>query len=293
MASAGQKHPPKLITSVKTVNAKIFPATKYVDPRVCNIVVVATDENGLPVEGCSVSYSCQIGQMDKHSYTTTDRNGLALASYYSYKTGKDVVKIKVTKDGYVPAEAEAEVEVVATATPLKVVNTPQKGEIFLNGQKIGEGFAEYVISSPGIYFVSWGELEGYEPPSPVKLYINPDFSVEPVSIEGKYVSLNEKREFVDLSVFVCITFDDSSGVPNPVPDAPVTLGDGQTAVTDKSGFAKFKVKANYGPLKIRAKHPNLYEYYQEAEVNIGTKDVHVNLDFGIFFGGEAVVGLEI
>ncbi|MCS6768848.1 MAG: hypothetical protein NZ570_00210 [Candidatus Caldarchaeum sp.] len=293
MESSGEKPLPRLSASVKVVNPKIYQATKHVEPRVSNLVIVAIDENGSPIEGCHVSYDCKFGVIDPHSYKTTDGNGLALASYYSHRTGKEAIKIKVEKEGFTPAEALAEVEVVETATLLKITNAPNKGEIFINGQKVGEGKAELVVTTPGIYVVSWGNLDGYEPPSPMKLYINPNFSVEPMSVEGKYVPIEEKREYVEVSVFVCITFDDASGIPNPVPDAPVFLSDGQSGVADKSGLAKFRVKANSGPLKIRAKHPNLYEYYQEAEVNIGTKDVHVNLDFGIFFGGEAVVGLEL
>lgn len=293
MSSGGEKPLPKLSVSVKVVNPQIFVATKYVDPRVSNLAVVVTDGEGLPVEGCGISYSCNTGVIDVHSDKTTDKNGLALASFYSYRTGKAVIKVKAEKQGYQPAEAEAEVDVVETATPLKIINNTGKGAIFLNDEKIGDGVVEKMITAPGIYVVSWGELDGYETPSPMKLYINPNFSVEPVIVEGKYVPKEEKREFVEVTVFVCITFDDVTGIPNPVPDAPVFLSDGQSGITDRSGFAKFRVKAGHGPLKIRAKHPQLYEYYQEAEVNIGTKDVHVNLDFGIFFGGEAVVGLEL
>ncbi|MEM0440184.1 MAG: hypothetical protein QXF45_05535 [Candidatus Caldarchaeum sp.] len=288
-----QKPLPKLLVAINTINPKIFPATKYVEPRVCNIVAVVTDEKGAPIEDCKVSYRCGMGVIDPHSYRTTDKNGLALASYYSFKTGRDIFVVKVEKEGFEPAEAEAVVEVVETATPVKIMNNIERGEIFVNGEKIGVGKAEKIITVPGIYVISWGKVDGYETPEPVRLYVNPNFSVEPMTVEGKYVAQDEKREFVEVTVFVCITLDDHSGVPNPVPEALVFLSDGQSGVTDNAGFAKFKVKAGSGPLKIRAKHPRLYENYQEAEVNVGYKDLHVNLDFGIFFGGESVVGLEI
>lgn len=293
MSSEKREEPRQLNVSVKVLNPQIFQATKFVDPRFTNIVIVAMDETGHPVEGCKVNYSCELGVVDTNSYRETDKNGLALATYYSFRVGKDVLKISLEKPGFLPTFAEAPVEVVETATPLKVVNNIGKGGILLNGERIGEGSVEKVVKQPGIYVIGWEQVDGYETPEPVKLYINPNFSVEPITVEGKYVAKEEKREYVELTVHVCITLDDHSGIPNPVPDAQVFLSDGQTGITDKSGFARFKVKANSGLLKIKAKHPQLYECYQEAEINIGNKDRHINLDFGIFFGGEAVVGLEI
>jgi len=281
----------KIFLSVRVINEKIFCATKYTDPRVSNLVVIVSDENNLPIQGCEVEFTCGKGIVDRLSYT--DKNGLALSHYYSFKLGRDIIKVKARKEGYEPAEAEAQVEVIENATPLKVVNTINSGYIFLNGEKIGEGKASVLILNPGIYTISWGDVDGYRTPNPIRIYINPNFSVEPVIIEGHYVQLNEKREYINLTVFVCITLDDTSGVPNPVSDAQVMLSDGQVGVTDRGGFARFKVKSGLGPLKIKAKHPNLYECYQEAEVNVEDKDLHVNLDFGMFFGGEAVVGLEI
>jgi hypothetical protein len=285
--------PKTMAAHVEVVNPTVYQADKYVEPRVATVFIRAVDsETNQPIENVRVSWQTNLGFIDRPTTsTTTDSNGIARCIFYSFDKGKAQIRARLEKEGYLPTETQAEVEVVQTATKLVVVNQPSVGEIFLNGRKVGEGSVEMMISTPGIYILSWGDVEGYIAPEPVKLYINPNYSVEPLKIEGLYQRPGE-RDYIYLRVFTCITFDDMTGVPNPVPECPVMLSDGQQAVTDQSGIAVFKVKANSGPLKITAKHPKLYEYYQTAEVEVKERDIHVNLDFGIFFGGEAVVGFS-
>lgn len=282
-----------MLVSVETVNPVIYQADKYVEPRVATIFVKVLDgETNMSVEGARVVWESNIGFVDRATTSTqTDGSGIAKCIFYSFEMGKAVIKAQVMKEGFAPCEALAEIEVVKITTRLTIVNDPPLGEIFLNGKKVGEKTAELLVSAPGIYVISWGDVEGYIAPDPVKIYINPDYSTEPMRVEGVYRRPGD-RDFVYLRVYTCITFDDMTGVPNPIPGCPVWLSDGQQAVTDQSGMAVFKVKANIGRLKITAKHPKLYENYQTAEVDVGEKDLHVNLDFGIFFGGEAVIGFS-
>lgn len=271
----------------------VYTANKYVEPRVCTISVAAEDaDSGVPLSDCNIGWKASTGVIDIRSSLQTGPDGKAYGYFYSFNPGKAKIKISASKEGYLPGEVETEVDVVEISVVVKVVNEPVFGEIYLDGKKVGDGSAEVMITKPGIYVVSWGTVDGYVAPEPVRLYVNPNFSTEPMEIRGRYTQRESKREFVEVRVFACITLDDVTGVPNPVPNAIVYLSDGQTGVADSSGMAVFKVRAGLGPLTIKAKHPQLYECYQVAEVNIGEKDVHVNLDFGIFFGGEAVVGLE-
>jgi hypothetical protein len=285
--------PKTMAVHTEVVNPTIYQADKYVEPRVAKIIIrVLDDETNQPIENVGVSWQTNLGFIDRPTMSTvTDSDGIASCLFYSFERGKAHIRARLEKEGYLPTEVQADVEVVQAATKLVVVNRPSVGEIFINGEKVGEGIAEMLISNPGIYVISWGNVEGYITPDPVKLYINPNYSVEPLRIEGIYQKPGE-RDYVYLRVFTCIILDDITGIPNPVPECPVMLSDGQQAVTDQSGIAVFKVKASSGLIKITAKHPKLYECYQTAEVEVKEKDIHVNLDFGIFFGGEAVVGVS-
>ncbi|MEM4287694.1 MAG: hypothetical protein QXV97_02665 [Candidatus Caldarchaeum sp.] len=291
--NANVEKPKQIKLKVELSKPVVYAANTYVEPRVCTISVAAVDaDSGAPLPDCNIAWKTSDGVIDIRSSTQTGPDGKAYGYFYSFSPCKAKVRISAAKQGYLLGEAETEIEVVETSVRVKVVNEPALGEIYLEGKKMGDGSAELMITKPGIYVVSWGAVEGYLTPDPVKLYVNPNFSTEPMEIRGRYIPRDGKREFVEVRVFVCITLDDVTGVPNPVPNAVVYLSDGQTGVADSSGMAVFKVRAGHGPLTIKAKHPQLYECYQVAEVNIGEKDVHVNLDFGIFFGGEAVVGLE-
>jgi len=285
-----EKEKKALVGSLIADREHIYPLTTYADPRSATLFVHVTDKEGVPVPGAYLSWKCSMGSVEDVTEGRTNEMGIGAATYLSDEIGEATVTVKATKEGYEPAEMSTKVNVVRSSVVLQVVNTPADiGEIFVNDEPVGVGKVSMNVMRPGICWVRWGDVEGYIRPDPVKVYLNPTYSVAPVVVEGLYRRADEKRDRVKLTVFAMITFDADTGIPNPIPSAEVKLSDGQMAVADISGKAVFEVKADSGPLRIKVAHPTVYGTEEEIVVNVGKKDLTVNVDFGPWFGGEETI----
>lgn len=272
--------------TITTEQRQIYSMKTYLEPTFTYVFLQVLDKHDNPVPDAYIAWTTSRGSIDKNSDTKTQNGGVATATFSSYHLGESVITARVNKPGYKTLELSCNVEVVQNAITLEVLNTPYIGDIFVNGQNTGKGSARQMITSPGIHYVTWGSVDGYVTPEPAKLYINPTYSTAPVVVEGVYRKADENPDQVNLTVFVCITYDEQTGVPNPLPKAKVVLGDGQEALADGSGKAVFAVQANSGPLSVRALHPETWGIEKEISVNVGKRDLCVNCDFGIAFGGE-------
>jgi len=267
---------------------KVFPVTSMLHPRASTLILrVKEKDGGAPVPDAYITWEVDRGRIANYSATKSNQSGFAYAVFSSEEPGLARVVARVAKPGYRTLELSTEIEVVKNVIPLEIVNEPPVGEIFVNGQAVGVGRATVPITETGIYYVEWGDVEGYVKPEPVKVYANVTFSSLPIHVEGVYRRLGEATDRVKLTVYVLITYDDRSGIPNPLPNARVELGDGQVGYADATGRAVFWVKPRIGKLTVRAWHPDTWGVYHEIEVEIGDRDRTVNLDFGPFFGGEA------
>jgi len=264
---------------------QIHPLSSSIEPRVANVMLHVADKGGTAVSNAYVSWSTTLGRISESSATRTDELGWAWAGFLSESPGKAVITARVNKQGYRELELKTEVTVLKPGRVLRVSNTPELGDIFLDGTRIGNGKAEFYIPETGIYQVSWGGIDGYRMPEPVKVYSNNEYAASPVVIDGVYRKISELPDSVRLVVFVLITYDDRTGIPNPLPGAKVQLSDGQVGVADYSGGVEFKVKPNT-IIGVKAFHPNSWGVDHEIQVEIGSSDKHVNLDFGPWFGGE-------
>lgn len=270
----------------------IYTIDTYVEPRSAKITIQLTDKDSKPVPGAYLLWSCDKGKISDVSEARTDNFGGAFALFLSDAVGECNVTVKASKEGFEPCEASTKIDVVKSNVTLEIVNKPPIGKIFVNDECIGTAKANQMILKPGIFRISWEEMAGYVCPEPAKVYVNPNYSVAPVVVEGVYRKADEKQDSVKLTVFVVITFDEQTGIPNPIPLAQVVLGDGQVGITDLSGKAEFNVKANGGLLKVKAIHPDVYGTENEVEVDVGNRDMTVNVDFGFWAGGEESIDVS-
>jgi hypothetical protein len=272
---------------------KVFLVTSMLQPRASTLILrVKERDGGAAVPDAYITWEVDRGRIANYSSTKSNESGFAFAVFSSEEPGVARVVARVAKAGYRPLELSTEIEVIKNVIPLEIVNEPPVGEIFVNGEAVGVGRATVSITETGIYYVEWGDVEGYVKPDPVKVYANVTFSSLPIHVEGVYRRLGEAPDRVKLTVHVLITYDDRSGIPNPLPNAKVELSDGQVEYADGSGRAVFWVKPHSGRLTVRAWHPDTWGVYHEIEVEMGDRDRTVNLDFGPFFGGEADSYLE-
>jgi len=267
--------------------------TTYVEPRRANLFGQIADKEGVPVPDAYLTWTCTDGKIEDVSSAKTNEHGVAAAIYSCDQVGENTIAVKAIREDYEPIELSTKISVVNSSATLEVVNNlPDKGEIFVNDEPVGAGKARVTMAKPGICWVRWGDVEGYERPEPVKAYLNPTYSAAPVVVEGVYRKDDEKRDEVALTVFALITFDAHTGIPNPIPGAEIILGDGQRSLADLSGRAQFHVKADMGPLRVKVSHPTTYGTEEEIMVNVGKKDLVVNVDFGPWFGGEETIDVS-
>ncbi len=271
----------------------IFPLTTYVEPKSANLFVQVTDGDGHPVPDAYLTWTCSMGKVEDMSSAKTNELGIGAATYCCDEIGESTIGLKVTKDGYEPVQLSTKINAVRSSVILEVINTPANvGEILVNDESAGIGTARVNMLKPGICWVRWSDVEGYVTPEPTKVYLNPVYSVAPVVVEGLYRKADEKRDEVKLTVFTLITFDSETGIPNPIPGAEVVLSDGQKGIADASGKVQFNVKADAGSLRLKVAHPTVYGTEEEITVNVGKKDLTVNVDFGPWFGGEETIDVS-
>lgn len=289
------REPKKGETLKGTITAErkqIYSINTYVEPSFTYIFIQVLDKKDNSVPDAYVTWTASQGTIAKNSDTKTQEGGVASATFSSYSLGESVITARITKPGYKTMELSCKVEIIRNTVTLEILNSPAVGDIFLDGQNIGTGSARQAITSPGIHYVTWGNVDVYVTPEPAKLYINPSYSTAPMIVEGIYRKADENPDEIKLTVFVCITYDEQTGVPNTLPGAKVILGDGQEALADFSGRAVFTVKARSGPLSVKALHPEWWRFEHEITVNVDSKDLCVNCDLGIAFGGEQTIDVS-
>ncbi len=287
-AKASDKY--EMIGTMACEHDEIYPITTNLEPRTSHVFLVVLDhKKKTPVPDALITWTTSLGKIGPGASVKTDESGCASALFSSFEQGDCAVLAQVAKSGYKPLEVQGTVKVVTSLALVEIVNKPLIGDIFINGQRIGTGQAKALFSKPTRCAVEWGKLEGYVPPEPAKIYVNPKFSIAPITLEGIYRKVNEKVENVKLTVFAVITADDQSGIPNPLPKARVTLEDGREGYADESGKVEFIVKANSGPVRVEVFHPEVQGLSEFRDVSFKDRDFTLNVDFGPWFGGEESV----
>ncbi len=279
----------EMIGALACERPEIYPITTYIEPRTTNLLLIVKDKQKRPIPDAFVTWTTSLGKIGHGASALTDSSGLASALFSSFDLGTCILTANVTKPGYKPLELKSEVNVIQNLLVVEIVNKPEVGDVFVNGQRVGTGRARAVFSKPSICNVGWGEVDGFASPQPAKLYANPKLSTAPILVEGIYRPVQEKPEEVKLTIYALITMDEQSGIPNPLLKAKVVLGDGREGYTDQSGKVEFNVKAGSGSLRIEVFHPQAFGLSEFRDIKVEDRNLTINVDFGPWFGGEESV----
>lgn len=269
----------KLRVRISSDATLIYPIVSGTFPNIAHITVQVSGEKG-PVPGARIEWAATTGYLPQNFSRKTDAEGRGFASFYSGEPVEADIIAHVTKPGCQKTSAQLSLSVQRGRVRVIVKNTPQIGDIYLNGEKKGTGSVAYEVDEPGVYAISWGDMKGYIKPVAGDLPVNPHYSAEPLQVDATYRERAKPGDHVRLTVFTMALFDEATGIPNPLPKATVALGDGRVMTSDRSGRVVSDLKANAGPLSIQVTHEELLGKEGLATVEIGKADQFVVVSLG-------------